>query len=79
MPKNNHQFMTSLSLLLTLLTPPPLSFFAITQKIFVLGSSNFLTFLTNTCPSLKAKSWAFIPTALFCLYKNKSILDFNIL
>ena len=32
-------------------------FFAITQKVFELGSSNFLTFLTKTCPSLKAKYW----------------------
>ena len=37
-------------------------FFAITQKVFELGSSNFLIFLTNTCPTLKAKSWVFIPT-----------------
>jgi len=32
---------------------PPLPFFAITQKVFELGSSNFLAFPTN---------WAFIPT-----------------
>ena len=31
-------------------------FFVITQKVFELGSSNFLDFLTNTCASLKAKS-----------------------
>ena len=42
----------------------PLSFFCETQRVFGLGSSNFLTFLTNTCASLKAKRWAFIPTAL---------------
>ncbi len=37
---------------------PTLSFFfAITQKVFELGSSNFLTFLTKTYPSLKAKYW----------------------
>ena len=38
---------------------------ATTQKLFELESSHFLTFLTNTFPSLKAKSWALIPTALF--------------
>ena len=32
----------------------PNNFFAITQEVFELGSSNFLTALTNTCPSLKA-------------------------
>ena len=29
---------------------PTVDFFAKTQKVFLLGSSNFLTFLTNTCP-----------------------------
>ena len=38
-----------------------LSFFAITQKVFELGGSNFLSFPFNTL--LKAKRWAFIPTA----------------
>ena len=30
--------------------PPPYRFFAITQKVFELRNSNFLAFLTNTCP-----------------------------
>ena len=34
--------------------PSPYRSFAITQKVFRLRSSNFLAFLTNTCPSLKA-------------------------
>ena len=32
-------------------------------KVFELGSSNFLDYLTNTCTSLMAKSLAFISTA----------------
>jgi len=39
---------------------PPIVLFAIAQKIFELGSSNFLAFLSNTYPSLKVKSWTFI-------------------
>ena len=51
---------------LTLFGPKGLqgvNFFAITQKEFELASLNFLIFLTNTSPSLKAKNLAFIPTA----------------
>ena len=43
--------------------PPPIVFFVITQKAVELGSSIFLAFINNTFPSLKAKSWDFIPTA----------------
>ena len=46
------------------MTPLCRVFFAITQKVFVWGGSNFLTFLTITCPLLKSKSWVFIPAAL---------------
>ena len=64
--------------------PPPIIFFAITQKVFELGCLNVLTFLTNTCPSLKAKSWTFIPAAwvlrhtvkmacMFYWYQTKSL------
>ena len=42
---------------------PPYRFFVITQKAVELGSSIFLAFINNTFPSLKAKSWDFIPTA----------------
>ena len=41
-------------------TPPP-SFFAIIKE-FKQGSSIFWFFLTNTCPSIKAERWAYIPT-----------------
>ena len=34
----------------------PYNFFTITQTVFELGSQVLLTFLTNTCPSLTAKS-----------------------
>ena len=37
-------------------------FFAVTQNVLKLGSSNFLTFLIYTCPFLRLKSWAFKPT-----------------
>ena len=42
---------------------PTLMFLEVTQKVLVWGCLNFLTFLTITCPSLKAQSGAFIPTA----------------
>ena len=46
----------------SLVTPLPLTFLE-TIKILVWGYSNFLSFLTNTCPSLLAQSGDFIPTA----------------
>ena len=65
------------------LTLSPIVFFAITQKIFELGSSNRLAFLPNTSPRLRLKvglytyclsPQTFCLNPLFYLHQTKSII-----